>query len=73
MVLTIVPITPELATPELLFDAGNTGKNLARRKTLDDSNDLGRTVGRYGLDEKMHVIPISPNFDEGDLKALGDF
>ena len=69
----IVPITPELAAPQLLFDTGDTGKDFARGQTLDDPDNLGWAVGRYGLDEKMHVVPIGPNFDERDLIALGNF
>lgn len=69
----IVPVAPELATPQLLLDSGDSCKDFARRETLDDSHDLSRTVGRYGLHEKMYVIPIRPNFDEADLIALGDF
>ena len=68
----IVTICPEFATPQFAFHFWCSFEDFAGCQTLHDPDDLGRTIGRYRLDEKMNMILICPDFDELDLISLGD-
>src|SRR5262249_28611543 len=69
----IVTITPELTTPQFLFDTWHARKDFARSQALDNLHDLGWTVAGHRLDEKMHMITIRPDFEKGEFITLGDF
>ena len=68
----IVPVTPELATPQLLFDAWHTRKDFAGRQALDYLHDLGRTIARHQLYETVDMISIRPDFEKDQFITLGD-
>ena len=66
----IVAIAPEFTAPQLLLDFRGSLEDFSRRETLHHLDDLFRTVGRYRLDQKMHMVLVGPNFDKLDLIAL---
>jgi hypothetical protein len=68
----VVAIRPKLASPQLLFDLGDTVENLTRRNAFDRSHNLGRTIGRNQLDKKMHMILIGPNLQENNFVSFGN-
>jgi hypothetical protein len=57
-----IPLGPKFATLQTLFDGRNTMKHLASRETFDDLDNLGRTIARHGLHEKMDMIFVGTNF-----------
>lgn len=69
----IVAIRPEFTTPQLLLDPRSTLEDLSGCQTLDHLDDLFWTVGRYRLDQKMHMVLVGPNLNELDLIALRNF
>src|SRR5258708_31849443 len=68
----IVPVTPELTAPQLLFYAWHSCKDFACRQALDNADDLGWTIAGHRLNEKMHMIPIRPNFQKHQLVTFGN-
>jgi hypothetical protein len=56
-----IPLGPQCATPQTLFDGRNTMKHLTSRETFDDLDNLGRTITRHGSREKMDLILVGPN------------
>jgi len=68
----VVPIRPELPAPQVLLHGRHPAEHLASRQTLDDSDQLGRTVRRDRLHEKVHVIPVRPNLEERNLIPRGN-
>src|SRR5919108_4136487 len=58
----IVAIAPEFTAPQLLLDFRGSLEDFSRSETLDHLDDLFGTVSRYRLDQKMHMILVSPNF-----------
>src|SRR4051794_35506896 len=68
----IVTITPELTTPQLLLDTRHPYKDFACCQALDNAHDLGGTIAGHGLDEKMHMITVCPNFQKSQFVTLGD-
>ena len=67
-----IAVTPELAAPQFLFDAGDTCQDFAGRQAFDDSYHLGWTVTRDRLYQKMHMVPIRADFQKDDFVALGN-
>ncbi len=65
----IVAITPELSAPQFFLYTGHTSKDFTCRNTLDRAHDFGWTVARYGLYEKMHMIPICTTLQKVDFVA----
>jgi len=57
-----IPFGPKLASPQTLFDGGDTVEDLTGRETFDDLDDLRRAIARHRLHEKMDMIFVSPNF-----------
>ena len=60
----VVTIGPEFSTPEVLFDLGHSGEDFSSSNALDGPYDLCGTVGRYRLDEEVHVIFVGSDFEE---------
>ncbi len=60
----VVTIGPEFSTPKVLFDLGHSGEYFSSGNALDGPYDLRGTVGRYRLDEEVHVIFVSSYFEE---------
>ena len=67
-----VAFGPELAAPQLSFDAGHAGQHLTRGNALDGAHDLGRAVSRHRLHQKVHMISIGAYFYKDDLVAQGN-
>ena len=68
----IVPLRPELATPQLLFHLGVFAEDHLRGDTL---RELGEARGRIlgdGLDEEMDVVFVSAHFVVSDFVPLLD-
>ena len=57
-----VAFGPKLSTPQLIFNRGNSLKNLSGSDTFYDSDDLRRAIAGCRLHKKMNVILIRPNF-----------
>ena len=56
-----VAFGPQLTTPQTLFDGRDAVKELAGRETFDDLDNLGRTVARHRLHQKMDMIFVGAN------------
>ena len=69
----IVAICPEFTAPQLLLDFGSSLEYFSRGQTFYHLDDLFWTVGRYRLDQKMHMVLVGPNFNELDLITLRNF
>lgn len=69
----IVPVRPELAAPQHLFDLGCAAEDFSGRQTFDNADHLGRTVGWHRLNEKMNMGFVRANLEELDWIAFGDF
>jgi hypothetical protein len=57
----------------LFLDLGCTLENLAGGDAFDNPHDLGWTVGRNRLHQKMDMILIRSNFQKDDFVAFGNF
>lgn len=68
-----VSICPEFTAPQLLLDFGSSLEYFSRGQTFYHLDDLFWTVGRYRLDQKMHMVLVGPNFNELDLITLRNF
>ncbi len=69
----VVAIASQFASPQLFLDRWDTGEDLTGRDAFDDPYNFGWTIRRNRLDEKMHMIPIRPDFDECHFIPSGDF
>ena len=56
-----VPIAPKLSAPKLLFYFRALPKYFPRRYALDDLYNLLRTIHRYRLYQKMHMVLVRPD------------
>jgi len=52
---------PKLASPQTLFDGRDTLKDLPGRETFDDLDNLGQTIARHRLHQKMDMIFVGTN------------
>lgn len=68
----VVSIRPELTTPQLLLDLGNTSENLTGGNAFDDPYNFGRTIGWNRLDEKMHMVLIGSKLQKNNLIPFGN-
>ena len=66
----VVTIGPEFSTPKVLFDLGHSGEDFSSGNALDGPYDLRGTVGRYRLDEEVHVIFVGSDFKEHDVVSV---
>jgi hypothetical protein len=66
------PVGPELPTPEVFLDRGHPPEHLPRGETLDDPDQLAWAIDRNRLHEEVHVIPVGPDLQKGDLIPRGD-
>ena len=69
----VVSIRPKLAAPQLPFDLRYTFEHFSCCQALDNADDLGRTIGWYRLNKKMHMLFIDADLDELYLITLGYF
>ena len=63
-------IGPELATPQLLFDRGNTLKHFPCGQALYHPCHFCRAVHGNRLDQKMAMITVGSNFKKSDRVAV---
>jgi hypothetical protein len=68
-----IPFGPTLTSPQLLFDCGDTLKQLSGGQTFDNLYNLRWTVAGNGLDEEMLVILVGPYLQKDDLIPLSNF
>lgn len=68
----VAPIRPARPAPEIFFDRGDSAEDLSGRETLDDPDQLRRTVRWDRLHQAVHMIPIYPNLQEADVIPFGD-
>src|SRR5215216_1433875 len=52
---------PKLASPQTLFDRRDALKDLTGHETFDDLDNLGRTIARHRLHQKMDMIFVGTN------------
>jgi len=69
----VIPIGPELSTPEFRPKVGKTSEYLSGGKAFDHSGQLRRRVHRHGLDEEVDMVLVCSNLDEVDLVSPGNF
>ena len=67
-----VAFGPKLATPQTLLYRRDTMKDFTGRQTFDNLDNLGRTVTRHRLHQKMDVVFVRADFEQGDFVLLGD-
>jgi hypothetical protein len=63
---------PKLSTPQTLFDGRDAVKDLTRRETFDDLDNLGRAVARHRLHQKMDMILVGTDFEKGYVIPFSD-
>ena len=68
----VIPVWPELSTPELFFDLGNSLEDLLGGNTLHGLDDVLWKHHWYWLDEEVHMILVCPNLEEMEVIALSD-
>ena len=56
-----IAFRPKLATPQTLFDGRDAVKDLAGREAFDHLDNLGWTITRHRLYQKMDMIFIGAN------------
>src|SRR4026208_4099 len=56
-----VPVAPKLSAPKLLLYFRTLTQYFPCRYALDDLYDLFRTIHRYRLYQKMHMVLVRPN------------
>jgi hypothetical protein len=62
---------PKLATPQTLFDRGDTAKDLAGCETFDHLDNFGWTIARNRL-HKKDMLFVGANLQKGPLIPLSD-
>ena len=60
----VVTVGPEFSAPKVLLDLWHSGEDFSGGNALDGPYDLCGTVGRYRLDEEVHVIFVGSDFEE---------
>lgn len=68
----VITVCPELPSPQLLLYLCTPHKYLSCRYAFYDLHDLLRTLHRYTLNQKMHVILICPYFQKCYLVSMTD-
>jgi len=63
---------PEGTTPKLLLDRGNPSEHLATGNAFDRTRNLSRAHVRDTLHQKVDVVQIGADLDEGDFIARRD-
>src|SRR6476620_11809634 len=67
-----IPVTPKLASPQLLLHFRAQPKDFSSSDTLDDLHDLLRTVHWHRLHQKVHVVFVCPYLNKRHLVPLAD-
>ena len=68
-----IPIGPEFASPELLFDVGAPLEDLPCGEALDKRCYLGHAVRWNGLYEEMHVVLVGSDLQKLHLISVLNF
>jgi hypothetical protein len=68
----VVTVRPEFSSPELFLDFRHSGEDLSRRDAFHDASDLGRSIRRDGLDEKVDMVLVRAYLEKVDLVTKGD-
>lgn len=63
----VIPVRPELATPEVPLYRGDAVEHLAGGEAFDHPHDLRRAVRGDGLHEEVHVVSVRPDLQERNL------
>ena len=69
----VITRAPKFAAPQLLFYFGARGKDFSRGYAFDDLYNLLRTVHRYRLHQKIHLVFVSTYLDKRNFIAVADF
>ena len=68
----VVSICPEFAAPKLLLHVGTTPEYFSCGQAFYHRNNIGHTVPRYRLHQKMNMVLICSNFQELQLISFLD-
>ena len=67
-----IPVTPKLASPQLLLHFRAQPKYFSTSDALDDLHDLFRTVHWHRLHQKVHVVFVCPDLNKRHLVPFAD-
>ena len=63
---------PKSTPPKALLDLRQPTEDFARRDAFDRSRDPGWAIGRYRLDQEMHMIVVGADLQKRDFVPVGD-
>ncbi len=68
----IIPLCPELSTPQFLLHFGMLCEDVLGRDAFDDAHEVGGSDIGNGLDEEMDMVFVRSHLVESNLVSLLD-
>ena len=67
-----IAVRPKFTVPQLPLDLGTALQHLFGGQTFDQAHNPTHAVRGHRLKQKMHMVAVCANFDEGNIIAQGN-